>query len=1005
MTPRGAVIHRFDRWLAVVVAMIAGCTLGAAQAADTPVLRVEVGTHVAPIRQLAVDPAEKWAVTVSDDKTARLWKLDTQELRAVLRVPVGAARLGSLYAAAVSPTSAEVAVAGTTGSGQGGHRIYLFDIPGASLTGVIDALAGDVKHLAWTPDGRYLIASYAGANGVRVFDRNGRLHWESALGAPSYGAAVSAQGRIAVPSFDGTVRFFMSTEGGIEPAGQVQLPIVDPVGVSFSPDGAWLAVGYHSRNGRGQVQVDVLDVDGLRVSRSFHFPDVRHGNLMHVAWSLDGSAIHAAGTGYRELRRFLVKTVDWPGGGVREAEVASDSVTRLVALSGRGVGFSTFEPSWGVLRDGRATKRRGLAAVTVKDAGSLRIHPDGGIVSWQTPGGAASVTFDLRNRRWLAIPPEGLQERGTFSLMHFRSMACEDTRSPQVNGIPIPLAAEEVSRACALLPDHSAALLGTGWNLRKLDKAGKELWRVPVPTEVRALNVTQDSRTIVMALVDGTVHWLGADDGSTLLSLLATADGRWVLTSPSGHYDAGAGSESLLGWQIDRPGGFSADFFPVSKFRDLFYRPDVIDQALRFGPAAEALAEANRTLEQAAAIAGGGGTHSASRLIQADALSAQRLPPVLTLAGFSGGVDAGSTMQIDFSAFSRDGEPLTGWQVKVNGRPAQPMAIRLPASADGKALGRLTLARPGEAGTVQLLVSNRFGDSEPINLDVAGAPRDTEPRNTADKRPNLYVLAIGVARYAHSALNLLFPAKDAKDLVQVLQQQEGGAYKKVLSRALTDTGATRQAIVDGLRWLRDSPAADDVAILFVAGHGVTLSGNLYRFLPHDADLARPHETLVTEDQLRDALVNVRGKSILFIDTCFSGRAVGQFTGHDTKLIANRLSSAENGVIVFSSSDGRQESLEKEIWNNGAFTKELIAGLRGQADFRREGVVTHKGLDYFVSHRVRQLTGGLQTPVTAVPVGVPDYALTHYAARPPGQETASRVVPDVPSNHHGAVASP
>ena len=93
------------------------------------------------------------------------------------------------------------------------------------------------------------------------------------------------------------------------------------------------------------------------------------------------------------------------------------------------------------------------------------------------------------------------------------------------------------------------------------------------------------------------------------------------------------------------------------------------------------------------------------------------------------------------------------------------------------------------------------------------------------------------------------------------------------------------------------------------------------------------------------------------------------------------------MIVFSSSDGRQEALEKEGWGNGAFTKELIAGLKGDADFRQEGVVTHKGLDYFVSHRVKQLTSGLQTPVTTVPIGIADYVLTKYAMRPALQTIA------------------
>jgi uncharacterized caspase-like protein len=83
--------------------------------------------------------------------------------------------------------------------------------------------------------------------------------------------------------------------------------------------------------------------------------------------------------------------------------------------------------------------------------------------------------------------------------------------------------------------------------------------------------------------------------------------------------------------------------------------------------------------------------------------------------------------------------------------------------------------------------------------------------------------------------------------------------------------------------------------------------------------------------------------------------------------------------VFSGSAPRQESLEDPAWGNGAFTKALVEGLAGRADFRREGVVTHKGLDYYVAHEVRTLTGGRQTPVTAVPNGISDFPLAALSA--------------------------
>jgi uncharacterized caspase-like protein len=81
------------------------------------------------------------------------------------------------------------------------------------------------------------------------------------------------------------------------------------------------------------------------------------------------------------------------------------------------------------------------------------------------------------------------------------------------------------------------------------------------------------------------------------------------------------------------------------------------------------------------------------------------------------------------------------------------------------------------------------------------------------------------------------------------------------------------------------------------------------------------------------------------------------------------------VIVFSASHGRQESMESDDWGNGVFTKAILDGLGGQADFRKEGTVTHRGLDYYVGGAVAKLTKGKQTPVTTVPTGLPDFGIS------------------------------
>jgi hypothetical protein len=86
-------------------------------------------------------------------------------------------------------------------------------------------------------------------------------------------------------------------------------------------------------------------------------------------------------------------------------------------------------------------------------------------------------------------------------------------------------------------------------------------------------------------------------------------------------------------------------------------------------------------------------------------------------------------------------------------------------------------------------------------------------------KPKLYVLAVGVSDYADSKLRLKCAAKDARDLAAALKRQEGGMYREVATRVLTDARATKDGILDGLEWLQKETTSHDVAVLFLAGHG------------------------------------------------------------------------------------------------------------------------------------------------------------------------------------------
>jgi uncharacterized caspase-like protein len=164
-------------------------------------------------------------------------------------------------------------------------------------------------------------------------------------------------------------------------------------------------------------------------------------------------------------------------------------------------------------------------------------------------------------------------------------------------------------------------------------------------------------------------------------------------------------------------------------------------------------------------------------------------------------------------------------------------------------------------------------------------------------------------------------------------------------------------------------------MIFLSGHGFTTADQHYRFLPYDYDADRVQRTTISDTELGDFLTKIGGKKIFFVDTgYYAGVLGGKATDirPDIDKFANELSAAENGIIVFASSTGNQLSQEREEWNNGAFTKALVEGLRGAAARPGLAAISISDLNGYVSRRVNQLTGGTQRPVMAIPKTVDDY---------------------------------
>jgi uncharacterized caspase-like protein len=168
-----------------------------------------------------------------------------------------------------------------------------------------------------------------------------------------------------------------------------------------------------------------------------------------------------------------------------------------------------------------------------------------------------------------------------------------------------------------------------------------------------------------------------------------------------------------------------------------------------------------------------------------------------------------------------------------------------------------------------------------------------------------------------------------------------------------------------------------MAMVFFAGHGVNDNLNRYFFCAHNFEEQSLLRTGVPYSDIRSAVEAISGKTPFFVDTCHAGNAIGARSRGglaDVVGLVNELSSVENGVIVFTAATSRQNSLEDAQWGNGAFTKALVEGLKGAADIKNQGKITVSLLDFYVAERVKELTGGKQTPATVKPETVPDFPI-------------------------------
>ena len=251
-------------------------------------------------------------------------------------------------------------------------------------------------------------------------------------------------------------------------------------------------------------------------------------------------------------------------------------------------------------------------------------------------------------------------------------------------------------------------------------------------------------------------------------------------------------------------------------------------------------------------------------------------------------------------------------------------------------------------------------------------------------KPHVWIVACGVSDYAGDAIDLAYPAHDAETMAQALELagisrfgREGTHVELLTSPPQAGAEpATREAVLAALGRVAEHAKANDVVVVYLAGHGVVLGQGETSYgylLSGVSDLAKPApkgeaSDVLTGLDLAQALAAVRANQrAVFLDTCAAGEVRGALRPGQLPAKSFEQLRERDGVFVLAGSARDQSSYESSVYGQGLLTYSLLLGLSCGCHFRDDVIVDVSRLMDFACERVPLLSEQMGFTMPQIPV--------------------------------------
>ncbi len=938
--------------------------------AEEPILVIDPHGHSSKINEIMFTPDGKTLISVAEDKTIRLWDVETGELLNTLRHQIGAGRDGISIAGALAPDGKILAVGGIFEKDETGPPVFLFHVESGEVAGVLKGHSDTVNSLDFSQDDKWLAS---GSNTeINIWDIT-TLPSQPVLVLKSssivFDLKFSPDARMLVSGHvDGSIRIWELPEdlqgfqnlAGLKPQHIIKKHSNVVSCIDWSADGKYIVSGdfdgnnflWDSKKGKMKKKFKPMDT---AAAMAFS-PDSRHvvvsnGNKAEVytvpklkkistfrkhvslvkntAFSnnvtasafYDNELIATAGGNDYEIYIWNVKT-----GAVKTHIAGQGKRVQAVAFK-NNLRLAFGNTSGGITKE-RAHKVSPLERFF--DFADLRLHQK------LLPGLKFSRSQTRSEGKRLQSKPGNKNPENWYILKVKGGGTIKN--GPKDGWV----------RSYSFTP-HGDVIVGSSHVLRLHRSDGSVLREFRGHTgEVWDVSISRNGKILASASDDQTIKLWNIETGECLATLFVARDDEWVCWTPEGYYAASAGGEKYIGWQINQGMDKAALYYPAAVFRNQLYRPELVTHTLK--KIAEALPEAPQTRSLI--------LPPLVDWIEPKKPTIETKEPSIRIRVK---IRSDSTMQDN---------RITTFKVLVNGR-TQATAEKLRLKRDTEFYKEFEYDVPLTKGKNEITI---FAATQ-----HAGAPSDKlavlcQVEGADWLKSNLYLVSVGISDYPLNDLKLNYADDDARSIAQLFRAQAGKLYREVFIKALYDRDATQQNIIAALEWLEEHTKQDDVAVVFIAAHGFR-SGkrNFYYILPVDGNPENLRATGVNWGILAEILGNLPAPVLLLLDTCHSGQLGQDLSSmtvqRDNTEAIRELSSDEYGVVILAASTGRETSQESVEWGHGAFTATLLEALeQGLADYppKPDGIIHLRELDLYVDYRVRELTNDSQHPTTQKP---------------------------------------